>query len=130
MKKSAKQIVNQNIDSLKTMTAKEIESNFSDIFANGISRNNFKKALYKIGVNFDEMNFIENSTEFTVIDKYSNGQSTKKVIHNSELNNENWNNKFYPFCSKVFLTEKIIHILPCEYNHNGYAITPVVEFAN
>lgn len=109
------------------MTASEIKENFSDIFNSGISRNNFVRELYKNGVDFQEMDYLENSIEFTVIDKYSNGENTKKRLHNREINESDINNKFYPFCTEIFLDKKEIHVIPCEYNSNGYRITPLVK---
>lgn len=124
---SASQLALENIEVLKTLTASEIEKKFTSVFSNGQSRNNFIRTLRKNGIDYDHMSYIENSTDFTVIDKYSNGASYAKRIHNRMLNESDINNIFYPFCTEVHLSEKEIHVIPCVYDKFGYKKTPNVK---
>ena len=130
MKQSASKVASQNIEICKSMSAAEISAKFTDIFANTLSRSNFIKVLYKNGIDFNKMNYMENSVEFTVIDKYSNGRATTKRLHNIEINERDINSKFYPFCTEVYLSKKEIHVVRCEYDGNGYRITPLCKITN
>jgi hypothetical protein len=131
MKQSAPKVAAQNIEICKSMTAAEISAKFADIFSNTLSRSNFIKVLAKNGIDFNRMEYMENSTEFQVIDKYSQHlrQTTNltynKRIHNNSVNERGINDLFYPFCTVVYLSAKEIHIVPCEYGKVGQ-ITPNV----
>lgn len=127
MKQSASKVALQNVEICKSMTAAEISAKFTDIFTNALSRSNFIKVLYKNGIDFDKMNYLENSIEFTVVDKYSNGANTTKRLHNIEINERYINNAFYPFCTEVYLSKNEIHIVLCKYDNYGYRITPLVK---
>lgn len=130
MKQSAATIAANNIEICKSMTAAEISAKFADVFANTLSRSNFVKVLYKNGIDFNKMEYMENSIEFTIVDKYSNSASTTKRLHNRELNERDINNKFYPFCTEVYLSKKEIHIVPCQYHLGMHQTTPNVKIIN
>lgn len=121
MKQSASKVALQNIEICKSMSAAEISLKFADIFSNTLSRSNFIKVLYKNGIDFDKMNYLENSTEFTIIDRYSKGAPTTQRIHNLQINERDINNKFYPFCTEVYVSKKEIHVIPCD------RVTPLVK---
>lgn len=113
--KSAAQIAKENVEVCKKLNAKQIKEKFESIFSNTLSRKNFIKVLYKNGIDFSKMDYMENSIEFTVKDKYSNGKDSKRRLHLRQINERDINDIYYPFCTKVFLKKKEIHIIPCEY---------------